>query len=1152
MKKQIIMLWISLLSVVFLLLSYGCAGNIVAFKISFEVDGTIFHTIETKGQDIIKLPDDPTKEGYTFDGWFWDKDNWEQPFTANSLMDTPLSSNMTVYAKWVTVDKAADSTQEEIEEQQAEPQINTEENGHQIKINGFEKINEREYRITLAYSAETLYLTQYVCVPDGTTWSIAGDISAINTIPSKVVSLSPGENLYYVLATPQKGEPELYTLHLYRKHLFEVCFITNGGSSVDSQFVEEGSFAVPPSTTLIGYSFIKWDYDFSTPIMKNETISAEWQANTDTQYKVEYYLENLEDNNYALAETVHLTGTTDANVNAEIKDITHFTFNAQLSRDTGTLWGDGSLVLQLFYTRNKYWFLGLNKNLRAGSISMRSQTIHGELLDTDGDFICYESKYGTPLSFCAAPNSGYVHIGWYSVSDDLSRVSLFDYSVTRDALCEIISAPSFVGWSENKTKVSDALDYSFVLSGNTILGSEWQACTNTPYKVEYYIENLDDENYSLAEAVDMTGITDTLVSATIKQFDHFTFNEDTSMLNGNLKGDGTLSLKLYYARDRYAFSSNNSNEKGGEISCTMDGCYKYGKKVTLVAQENPGYSFVGWFDGEITITMLKEIEFELSDNTFFTAFWIAQTDTPYKVKYYLENHDNNEYSLEETVDLTGTTDTNAIAEIKPFEHFIYDETLSRVEGNIAGDKSLILCVYYKMERFLVKIVAESGGNVSVQNGFNGYCKYGSELNIKPTAQFNNALGCEWAGWYSNGVLISDNTSIDINTTIDRDLVITAMSRPKEEMRLFSFKSTPTSCFIRDVWDKTIESLIIPDYVTQIYGGALAGCFSLKELTIPFVGSSEYCTVSNYTSRFGYIFGEKEFGRGYDYSKATRVYESYYDYSTSKWVSREYYLPTSLSHITVTGGPILSYSFKSCTMINSITVGEKVQSVGSHAFVGCDSLEYKEYDNGLYLGNEHNPYMVLIKAKSEDISQISIHENAKIIAGAAFLQCTKLKEITVPDAVENIGEAAFAGCSGLETMVLPFVGSDKNPTIISEKTVFGYIFGTLLDGIYDGFEDVYQCYYANAATNTTYDYHARIPFALKSVTIQHGNLLRGAFYGCYMIKTYTFSDELKFVGENAFFGANSITVYYEGDSESWSQIQGVNNIIKVCENLYICG
>ena len=96
MKKLFALLLIVVLSVVGL---SSCFGG-VEFELKFIVDGETYDTVKTSGKEIVKIPTDPTKDGYTFDGWYWDDEKWEKPFTANSLLDAPISSNMSVYAKW--------------------------------------------------------------------------------------------------------------------------------------------------------------------------------------------------------------------------------------------------------------------------------------------------------------------------------------------------------------------------------------------------------------------------------------------------------------------------------------------------------------------------------------------------------------------------------------------------------------------------------------------------------------------------------------------------------------------------------------------------------------------------------------------------------------------------------------------------------------------------------------------------------------------------------------------------------------------------------------------------------------------------------------------------------------------------------------------
>jgi uncharacterized repeat protein (TIGR02543 family) len=91
---------LSLILIVCLLITVlvSCGG--VDFKVNFVVGGDVYNSVATNGNETIKLPDNPTKEGYEFDGWYWDNGKWENPFTVNSLLNTPLAADMNVYAKF--------------------------------------------------------------------------------------------------------------------------------------------------------------------------------------------------------------------------------------------------------------------------------------------------------------------------------------------------------------------------------------------------------------------------------------------------------------------------------------------------------------------------------------------------------------------------------------------------------------------------------------------------------------------------------------------------------------------------------------------------------------------------------------------------------------------------------------------------------------------------------------------------------------------------------------------------------------------------------------------------------------------------------------------------------------------------------------------
>ena len=99
MKKIILVVVCTIFSVLLVGLS-SCDSDNGVFKLDFVVDGETYATVRTRGNEMIKIPQNPMKEDFTFEGWYCDKDTYKEPFTAYSLLNTSLSGNMKVYAKW--------------------------------------------------------------------------------------------------------------------------------------------------------------------------------------------------------------------------------------------------------------------------------------------------------------------------------------------------------------------------------------------------------------------------------------------------------------------------------------------------------------------------------------------------------------------------------------------------------------------------------------------------------------------------------------------------------------------------------------------------------------------------------------------------------------------------------------------------------------------------------------------------------------------------------------------------------------------------------------------------------------------------------------------------------------------------------------------
>ncbi len=399
--------------ILFCIFAFSACGA-VDFKINFIVDGEIYATVSTNGGETVKMPDNPVKDDYTFDGWFWDKDTWSKPFTANSLLDTPLSSDMNVYCKW----KEDQSPMERAEI---------------VSANGF-VFDGNNGKISVSNDTETYSFINQIQVNTKATWVISTDIYGLQTIATKTIPLNIGDNTIYLLVTSGDGNNiNLYTMTVRRRPIYTVSFNTDGGTAVDYQQVEENSFATKPTTTKAGYTFDGWNYDFTKSIINNTEITASWTVNTDTPYKVEYYLENLDDNNLTLDYTENLTGTTDTKVSVSSVAKKYEHFSLLNSTTSANINGDGSTVLRVYYMRNKY------------HISISADT--GVTLSNkfNGDY-----KYGYIIPQITASfnkDLGFEWQGWYSgskiITNDFTIASFtVDSQINYIAKCPIIMEKS--------------------------------------------------------------------------------------------------------------------------------------------------------------------------------------------------------------------------------------------------------------------------------------------------------------------------------------------------------------------------------------------------------------------------------------------------------------------------------------------------------------------------------------------------------------------------------------------------------------------------------------------------------------------------------------------------------------------------------------
>ena len=1130
-------------------LIFTACNKEISFKINFIVEEQNFFTIDTNGKEIIQMPNNPTKDGYVFDGWFWDDGVWSKAFTANSLLDAPLSSDMAVYAKFLHLHSDTDW---ELIATIAPTEDDEGNNTYRCKVCGetkTETIEKLEH--THNYDGWEYDETQHwkECAKDG-------EKSEINehTYGDWKITTAP--------TCTQSGLRERVCTICGRKDIEDVS--AKGHTEVIDNAVE-------PTCTETGLTEGKHCSVCNTVLVKQNVIAAKGHTEVidkaveptcDKQGKTEgKHCSVCGTIIVAQQDVKTLDHTYDDGVIT--KEATEFEYGKK--RYTCTVCGHYYEVdtPKLIIDRTGAELISANGFTIDGnscSISLPNTTTVYSFIKqiTVSDYATWTIStdiYGInnvatkTVSLNAGDNVVYLLI----TSGDGNNINLYTMTIRRRPIYRV----NFVtngGTSVNVQNVEETYlatepttsrkgydfvkwNYDFtkpIMKNETIFAS-WRANLDTAYKAEYYLQNLEDDGYTFIATDNLTGTTDTTARAEIKSFEHFTYNAEKSTTSGNIDGNGSLVLKVYYTRDKYDYSVSTENEKAGTINCTANGKYKYDTTISLSTTVNAGYDFVGWFDGENKVSDELNYEFKLTQNTTIIAKWYIHTDTAYKTEYYLQNLADDNYTLTSTDNLSGTTDTTANAEIKLFEHFTYNSAKSTISGNINGNGNLVLKVYYTRDTYTVSVSA--GNNVSATNAISGTYKYGYEY-PGSVATFNNYLAYEWDGWYVDGVKTYDDFELN-SFTVTRNIVITAQSNLKEGMQNFNFTTDEATCIINGVKDKTVTDITVPDCVTEIYNAVFEDCTKLISITLPFVGASKAAR-NGYDQVFGYIFGYKTTSSSSTISGATYQYyknDTYY----------YYYIPSSLKSVTITGGDIPYHAFYHCNDLTSITIPDSVTSIGDDAFSGCSGLTsitipdsvtgigceafrdcsgltridvsewntaYSSQDGILY--NKAQTQFIHIPKNIQ--GSITIPDSVTSIGNEAFRNCIGLTSVTIGNSVTSIGYEAFRGCSGLTSVTIP--------DSVTSIDYYAFDGCSGLTSIYYTGDIASWCgisglRYIMSSSRTLYIDGKKVEGELiipEGVT----SIGSGAFSGCTGLTSITIPDSVTSIGDSAFYGCSGLT------------------------------
>ena len=345
--------------------------------------------------------------------------------------------------------------------------------------------------------------------------------------------------------------------------------------------------------------------------------------------------------------------------------------------------------------------------------------------------------------------------------------------------------------------------------------------------------------------------------------------------------------------------------------------------------------------------------------------------------------------------------------------------------------------------------------------------------------------------------------------------------------------------------KNLTAVVISDItrLTEIGDYAFWSCYDLSYINIPkgIVRIGEYAFGScSSLDEINLPEGIVSIG-GHAFSSCTSLKEIIFPESVTEIGASAFQSCTSFVDVVIPDSVIRleDYVFAFCDNLWTIHIPDSISYISESAFYECYNIAYNEYDNVYYLGNESNPYLMLIKVKRNYMASYEIHPDTKFIGIDAFAGCNMITEFVIPEGVTAVPSGMFSGCYDLQHVIIPEgvtrigLGAFDNcarltsislPDSVTHIDSYAFEECTGLTEIslgkgllHIGSNAFYKC------------------TALKSIEVYDGLLTLGdgAFYLCTSLVSVVLPANMEDIGSGAFFGCTaleSITVPFVGNNK----------------------
>lgn len=300
-----------------------------------------------------------------------------------------------------------------------------------------------------------------------------------------------------------------------------------------------------------------------------------------------------------------------------------------------------------------------------------------------GAFAPTSAKYNEDVKISNPTKKNCIFAGWTITGYDTETSGHNASAWTGETGASFKNLASIEGKTVTFTAVWNVATANFQTTGDTGIAS-----TSHPNKTSENIGSSINVNAKLNNGYTFAGWYNgsTLVS------DKMNFNYTMP------DADTVLTAKTTPAKYTISYDLN-----GGAVAVSNPTSYNI--ETPTFTLNNPvrlGYVFVGWTGSNGTTTPQKNVSIYKGStgNRTYKANWTANTGTKYTVEYYKMNLDGTTYTLADTDNLKGTTDTSVTPAVKTYEGFTSPSTQT---VTIKGDGTTVVKYYYTRNKYTLDL-----------------------------------------------------------------------------------------------------------------------------------------------------------------------------------------------------------------------------------------------------------------------------------------------------------------------------------------------------------------------------------------------------------------------------------------------------------------